>query len=338
MKKRIFAGVAALSLLVATIVVVPQLIKAADKDSVVYESYDNYKTLWEDREAPQKSGYVFGGWYEKNDGVYEALQEDDMSSYEGTVYAKYVPAYVLSVKAQNSMNTVAEDGATSMRVVSSVDCGDYQTVGFEIWLANEIKITKSGNEELETTRVYASLKSGEAERTPQQIFGNASQYLSVWRLDNIADKYDETNFYVRPYWITADGTKVEGLAKYVHVEDGYEGYVSIPVNLMTGEAVAAGMLEVICDDDRFEFYDVETGRLFTEMDSLASKGGVQIIGQTESGNADADGLFANVRFKLKAGETFAAGDGEFITFEIGQEEFCDWNEESASVDAWDYRY
>ena len=338
MNKKIIASAVAVLLVVAAAIGIPQLVKAINADSVIYEQNENYKELWNEKEAPQKAGYVFGGWYEKSSGEYVALQEETVSSYNGDVYAKFVPAYVLSVKAQNKLNTKEGDGATSMRVVSSVDAGDYKKVGFEIWIANEKQVTKAEGAPLETERVYSALKCGEEVRTAKQLFGNASEYLMVWRLDNIADTLDTTNFYIRPYWITADGTKVEGLSKYVHVEDGYNRYVSIPVNLMTGELIAAGMLDVVCDDDRFEFYDVEIGRVFDEMDSLADAEKISIVGQTESGNANADGLFANVRFKLKDGAKFEAGKGEFITFQIGQEEFCNWDEESATVDAWDYKY
>lgn len=70
---------------------------------------------------------------------------------------------------------------------------------------------------------------------------------------------------------------MEGLAKCVHTEDGYNEYVSIPVNIYDAGAVAAGVLKLTYDPDELELADIE--------------------------NATADGIYVNVRFKVKEDAT-----------------------------------
>ena len=54
-------------------------------------------------ESPE-GGYIFSGWYKQDDTTeegYEALKATELDSMtDGTVYAKFVPEEVLSVKAQ----------------------------------------------------------------------------------------------------------------------------------------------------------------------------------------------------------------------------------------------
>lgn len=308
--------------------------------------------------APIKSGYLFGGWFQKtgeNDlgnPIYTALTDEEASKLQEQslttgVYAKFVPEYVLSVKAQNEAGTKANNGNSSIRVISSIDSLDYQKVGFEILLNNKVDLSDSEGA-LETTRVYSSLKiqaesSDEKDTTvgPKDIFGDASNYLSVWRLDNIKDANDQKIINVRPYWITKDGTKVEGLAKYVHVEDGYNNYVSVPINLTSGANIAAGELKLLCSDSRFTFYDYEQGMLFGEMNVKNTIQAVRLVGNLEDVNQDAyaNGIYANVRFKLKSGQTYnRAQDGSLI-FHVKDATFCDWNEKITDISKqWDIQY
>lgn len=338
--KKITAGLLAVSVAVSGMIVVPRTVCAEEsiEDKVIYDSSYTMSEYWStgEKRVPIKEGYVFGGWYEDegNTPLKEAPADSSIKTY-----AKFVPAYVLSVKAQIESGVVENDGKpTSIRIVSSVDGNAYKNVGIEIRLNNIIEMQAP-----EATKVYDGIMvEGETEpRQAEDIFGTVSRYLSVWRLDKILDKNDSKLIYVRPYWTTVDGTKVEGLAKYIHVEDSYKKLVSVPVNLMTGEAVAAGALKVTCNDDRFEFYDVETGRLFTEMDHNAvDTKNVKIVGNAAEVNQqkNADGLYANIRFKLKDGADFEGGKGEFLKFTVTGESFCDWDEKTISINAWDIQY
>lgn len=347
--KKMAAGVLAAALIVSGVVVMPKSVEAAtgNTDTIQYvDRTSEFKTMWKEDgtgTAPVMTGYVFGGWYVDEGGVKKALSTAEAiaklaENPESGMLAKFVPAYVLGVKAQNLSETTAETESTSTRIISSVDSKNYQAVGAEIWLNNKTKLDVA-----ETTKVYSGLKVGDEteSRKPEQIFGQESHYLSVWRLTDIAKVNYSKIIYVRPYWVTMDGTKVFGLAKYVHVEDGYNGYVSVPINLMTGEAVAAGALKLTCNDDRFEFYDVQTGRIFDEMEKNASTTDtVKIVGNAAVAgqSVNADGIYASARFKLKSGQSYTGGTGDFVTFSVADENFCDWNEDFVTIDAWDIQY
>lgn len=359
--KKIVAGVLAIAMLVAGITVRPKTADAAGeyKDEIVYEDRTSEFSLsWKAGKTPEKAGYVFGGWYEKTgegsyksiDSITAASKADDTSITEG-ICAKFVPAYVMSVKAQIDADTTgADDGiGACLRVMSSVDSLDYQTVGFTILLNNSIDVSTVYNDgnALEATKVYDGLvvTEGDTEKTlyAKDIFGTQSEYLSVWRLNDIVDANDAKIIYVRPYWVTCDGTRVEGLAKYIHVEDSYNNYISVPVNLYQNKDVAAGVLQMSYNSEYFTVHDVEYGKVFEEMEyNSGLDGALMFVGnKSEIESVTANGLYVNVRFALT--ETGKAnyqgvGTGKFLSFEVGSEEFSNWDEETVTIDSWDVQY
>lgn len=305
-------------------------------DTVQYDFSAYWSETPAQRKAPVKEGYVFGGWYTKNGDVFTAVTEG-VGAGISEAYAKFVPAYVLSIKAQNAAGTTAGDGNTSIRIVSSVDSLTYQEVGFEILLNNKHSIGACA-----ATRVYSRLQNSEEGVAifPADAFGAASAYFSVWRLDNINDANDSKIIYARPYWVTKDGTRVEGLAKYVHIEDGYNSYVSVPLNLLTGEDVAIGTVELTYDADVFTFHGFEAGRLLPQMsENHAVAGTITIVGNATPGagvyeDVSADGIFANVRFTVNPDESTAGA-----VFNATAGDFCNWSETLIdTVTAWDVNY
>lgn len=339
---------------------------AEAQDRVIYEATSNISTYWnaDEKKAPVKEGYVFGGWFQKVEQKVNGAEEsvdgtttsyylpltsrdlntdaDPECDYSGMAYAKFVPAQVLSVKAQNSanMDEEAEISAISsgtpgyIRVISSLDSTNYQKVGFEIELANSIPVKTTEGEALETTQVYTGIQAGSQIVTANNIFGGESKYLSVWQLSAIdtpsnADKI----IYVRPYWVTMDGTKVNGLAKYVHIEDCYKNYISVPINLLDAKDVAAGLVKMTYQAQGLQFKEVEAGRILPEMTGTSSEGSVMIIGNAKKAGTYHTGetLFANVRFV--APDT----NVEFCT-ELLQ--FCDWEEQILSElkHVWNVKY
>lgn len=316
-----------------------------------------------EKKAPVMDNYVFGGWYiaeDVNAKKFIALKpeaittdtETGKANVEGT-YAKFVSAYVLSVKAQIDVIT-EEAGAertntASIRLISSVDSKDYQKVGFEVLLANETPLYKDEERNpLETTKVYTGLKKGESgtRLEPSAIFGPQSKFLSVWRLDGIASANDDKIINVKPYWITADGTRVDGLAKYVHVEDGYMGYISVPINLRSAKQIAAGTLTLTYPEGlEFVANKVEYDGVFPTAEMLCNDDGkseVRFVGNVSAtldgeNNVDAMGIYANVRFK-KGSLEYTGGNGEFLEFKVNDENFCKWNEEEVFIDAWNVQY
>ena len=348
--KKFAALLSAAALVMSGMMIAPAEVEAANT-AVTYESCD-MTSYWSTskKTAPVKAGYVFGGWYTKSGETYTALREgnvttdsDGKANVSGT-YAKFVPAQVASVKAQNASGVVGSDGkAASVRVISALDSKDYQKVGFKI-LANN----KNDLGTLETTKIYVGLQvdgDSSSPYSPEDIFGAPAKYLNVWRLDNIADKNDAKIINVTPYWITMDGTKVEGLSKYVHVEDGYMGYISVPVNLCdASKKVAAGMVTVKCPagltlvKDKVEFDGVFQGAEAAFYDN--GNGTIKIVGNAETVNTakTADGIFVNLRFTKGTSNYPGVGKGTFLTFTTSGEDFCDWSEAAVSIDAWDIQY
>ena len=340
MKKKLLAGFLAFALVASGIVVAPEKAEAAD--TIVYETVADFAELKATKKAPAKAGYVFGGWYEDAKGE-TALTEETVATAE-TAYAKFVPDYVLSVKAQITTGTTKETDTTSLRVISSVDSTDYQKVGFKILVANdEEKQVKDGEAPTESVKVFTGLKASGNVLTADKIFGAASAFLSTFRMDNIGKSSFGTVVYVQPYWKTMDGTVVEGLARFLHVEDSYMNYVSVPVNLTTGEAVAAGALAMKYDSSVVKVVEngVEYGNVFEEMAHNDDKAGtIKFVGNGATVDVDAiaDDLYANVRFEIIDESYEGAASGTFLTFTVENEDFANWDEETVEIDAADVKY
>ena len=374
--KRLTVSMLAVGMIITGIIAYPGLtdVEATDsiKDKVLYEYFGETETVkhWTEssKTAPVKEGYVFGGWFklvneeEKTHKAEQFIDEQGASSYyeplttvEGAAYAKFVPAQVLSVKTQNEAKVDKEYIETFtnevdsfyVRVMTSLDSANYQKVGFDIYLGNRIKAYKEGttNEPTETTKIYSGVMVSSEDGTTQvakeakDIFGDISKYVAVWPVTNINYKENVSLIiYVRPYWYTMDGTKVDGLAKYVHIEDEYLNYINVPVNLLGGEKFAAGAVNMTytnTSDDTLTLVAFEKGRIFSEMNYNYTGKTVKMIGNHDEAGTYPDNnetIYANLRFAKPTVDTeFNITDDE--------ETFCNWNEESVDVKkVWDTRY
>ena len=377
MKKKIIATFLLVAMVVSGLTVKPTMVEASEedyKDEIVFEDRTSeFSTMWKEDgngDSPIKEGYIFGGWYiENTDGqkqpldVNGAKDKKDDNLLEG-IYAKFVPAYVLSVKVQHQSEI--KEGHTdpaSVRVISSIDSTNYAKVGFDVLVNNKNKLYHCADDdnqfddELETTKVYEGLIVGtdiNNPRYPQTIFGKESKYLSVWKLSGVAKEYDAMILKITPYWITMDGTKVSGLSKFVHVEDGYKGYVNIPINLTTGEEVAAGQLKMKYDPNILKLAESTEGVAYdkaVEFDGVfkASEmayyddgnGTITFVGNAETVNTlkNADDIFANIRFQIVDKSKYPDTKSEnFLTFQVDDECFCDWDEKDVKVNAWDIQH
>ena len=372
--KKLTAGVLAVGMIVAGMIAYPKQADAAVvEDKVIYVQDDtnyNINNYWNadstKRTAPVKEGYVFGGWFKAaNAGTEGAEQEADTENYYAPLteselneavperaFAKFVPAQVLSVKAQNE-SKVTKDYITNftdvtdsfyVRVMTSLDSTNYQKVGFDIYLGNWKKVYKEGttDEPTETTKIYRGVEEGTETKHAEDIFGGVSRYVSVWQLSEINYKENVSLIiYVRPYWVTTDGTTVNGLAKYVHIEDEYLGYINVPINLLGGEDIAAGAVKVTysgAEAGSLELVAFEKGRIFTSMECDYDDTGntVKMVGNTDLtvGNYDENGetIYANLRFKAPTVST------EFNIVNEGSK-FCNWEEQYIDVKkVWDTKY
>lgn len=329
--KKIAAGSLAAVLVMSGLTLTPKA--AGTEKNVHYEEVESATDYWKkdgEKIAPVKDGYVFGGWYDAENG--NALTE-----VSGSAYAKFVPASVLSVKVQtiaDGENAITESTSapnqTELRLLSSVDQGDYQYCGFQLlYGAKELK----PSEEKHITKVYQKIEFGNNQSlTASDTFGTGAEYFFALNITPIYKNSFASKIHVRPYWVTLDGTTVYGLAKNVRIEDNYTdyNYYSMSVNLLGNEAIAAGKVKVTFDATKYTLVGdtIETGRVLEEMDSHANNGTIIIVGnaKTVNGTNVADGLLANLRLQPKEGVT----DTPTLTVENGSE-FCNWAEENVTV-------
>lgn len=180
-----------------------------------------------DEEPPayDDGGYLFGGWF------LDEKREEPVISFDGIeaeyVYAKFVPADVLEVKAQISEylgdgNVTDADGKASLRFLTSVDSRKYFDIGFHIsYLYNGSTILG----DLPASKIYYKMNTvsddtAEYDITPGGEFRSAvSTYFAARNIVNIPQEYYNTAFSVNAYWITMDGTRVEGASKTFSIEN-----------------------------------------------------------------------------------------------------------------------
>lgn len=348
MKRKIVALCLAMSMVLSGVVIQPSTVQAANE---IYWGGNKYeiKNYWSEttKKVPVKEGYVFGGWFTKDDeGNYVAIKESTLSNeVVKTIeaYAKFVPDAVLSVKTQIS-EIYEQDGKErrSIRLLSTVDGADYQEVGFQYTLG-------SGTEQkMPMSKVYTAIQKSEADT--DLIYPNTFLNISKYFIAMDINKISETNWsnivYARPYWVTLDGTEVKGLARNNRVEDNDsqgEDYVSVPINLLTDgckkASIAAGTfvfdygsygLNVAKDSSGN--YLIDTGNVFEEMSYTVNEMSKTITfvgnGTVVNEKIIGDGLFANVRFVEDT-----AVDALQDNLAYKKIQFCNWNENTLAKDA-----
>lgn len=181
-----------------------------------YSSEKYIDSTTQEKIAPQLEGYLFAGWYTFDGTTYNAVKNPQENT---TYYAKFVPEEVLDIKAQVSDklfdDDTTNDGTAAIRFVTSLDNSmSYQKVGFNIKKGS----TGEAKDADTTDYVYRTLYavgatdgSGKAEEyTPEDLFHSESYYFKTWTITNIDQGAYNTDVTVIPYWITLDGTRVEG--------------------------------------------------------------------------------------------------------------------------------
>ena len=364
--KQILAGLLVMAMLITGLMITPMDAKAADSvkedngveyvlDTTKYNFTDYWKADAAERKAPTKVGCVFGGWYQDTDGddtLEPITQEDAEKITTGeNIWAKFVPAEVLSVRTQLEAETatedgknVADDGTTYLRLLSGVNGLDYQKVGFDIWYNKKYQET----DEIATniTKVYANITNDETDSEPlaaSSVFGAAATHFSVLRLNEIYKGNFNYVIYVTPQWTTLDGTLVKGQAKYVRVIDGYASnrFISVPVNFLEGDAVAAGKLEMTYNT-KLEVVEVDTngydaGQQKTEGSHYDNKEGTIKFVNNITGAASIEPesvVYANVWFK----ETEEISSRTKLEFTVSGCSFYNWDEQQADVTPWNFIY
>ncbi len=357
--KRVMAVVLSAVLLVSCVVYAqPQKASATEATSQVYrevakESFEGYIGS---NKAPVLDGYLFAGWVaQKADGTAEPIEklDDAVLNEEGvTVTAKFIPNHLATVACQIKADAY-DDGVekTELRVVSLVDSGDYQVVGFNlykrIWKADtnsykEIKLCEYSSDATESspsriTKVYsglyATVNGTKIAKYPENVFGKDAKgyYFTAARITGIPKAaYDSCIFVIKPYWVTADGTYVEGFGEYDRVSDGQNGIVNVSVNVKQAQAIAAGMLSVEYPAG-LTYVGADVGRIFEEMKAEEKNGRVNCVGNVadiSENAANPNDIYMNLRFKKTDALAFENGK---LTFSIVSKEFANKDENDAVV-------
>ena len=351
MMKCVVTGIMTAVILVSGIVISPKDAKEAKavaltEDKVFYDELTgkDFKELYvaQNKTAPTKEGYLFAGWY-LGEGTDVVTTNTDLDAIKDgdKIYAKFVPSYVLSVKSQNYVGTAASengipsaDNKTKTRVVSSVDDSLlYSKVGFTGTINNKTF-------DIESTKVWDTLSVNGKEYGPKKVFGETSKYFFILNIQNIPETEWAKQMYVRPYWITEDGTKVEGLGKYVYVEDGLKNYISVPVNLNNvTEGIAAGVLKVSYDKSRLKFVESIDGRVFDDMKISAHEDSkIACVGNVSTlQDVTKDDMYITLRFEVTDGISLEDRDALY-QFAISAEDFANVNEDDVNLTVWDVQY
>ena len=227
-----------------------------------------------------------------------------------------------------------------------MDCKKYQNAGFEIIDMSGETDRVISTEPIDTVYSALRVKTNDSEPkdyTPQQLFGKFNedeQRLVVLTLNNIPESKWNSDIYVRPYWTTLDGVKVYGLGKYIYVNDGLDGWISIPVNLHTGADVAAGLVDVGFDNEKLEYKEYRAGRVFEEVNANITTDGTTIkcVGNvSEVENKAANDMYITLRFKLK--NNYEIGNGtDFLNFTMSNMNFANLSEEYVPMNILNIQY
>ena len=257
--KRILAGVLSLAVVVAGFAYAPTEVQAEETIGKKWQKVEYAKfSEMVGEKAPvyegndEDTGYLFAGWFKSDEEDADAIRtEGDVE--EGTaVYAKFIPASLTGVACQVDLRDNTDK--KNMRVVSLVDSDQYSAVGFNIYgrydadrdenRTNEAEWTMykyDSDNVAESTEVFDGLyeykKDGDEwkkrERFPQHIFGEAATgYLfTTVSISNIPTAFFNATMVVQPYWVTLDGTYVEGMGEFNRISDWDDGIINISVNI-----------------------------------------------------------------------------------------------------------
>lgn len=185
------------------------------------------------------------------------------------VYAKYVDADMLGVKAQVIKGTTDRSNYSDIRFVTSSDNLFYRRMGFEITFGGATAT-------VESKYVYTKLYAVGEELTtnddgtpkfldyePSELFSADSRYFKVYSLWNVPNRSFNENFTVRPYWVTMDGTKVYGEAEDKSIWMGYptNGEYLPKVVKTTYETEDVVIAEIIPTEEKYGYSIDKTGEV-----------------------------------------------------------------------------
>lgn len=183
-------------------------------DVSTYKADGSYPT------APE--GKIFAGWY-KDDMNFSPETALGKAENTGQAYALFVDEDVLTVKWQVKADVATSD-STDLRLITSVDSGNYTNVGFAI----SYNGTSMGNRV--ATTVYTELpgfEAGTVQNYSPTVFSPSSKYFMSYRFNGLTSSTYDKTFVVEPFWTTLDGTVVYGTQNTFTISDAKEFEESI---------------------------------------------------------------------------------------------------------------
>ena len=208
------------------------------EEFATYRSADGHK-------APTYKNYLFAGWYtdaacDTNQAVSSSATTVDAE----TVYAKFVPRHILTVKAQISAEltdgNITNNTKGNIRFATTVDSINYSQVGFKIAYDRNGDKVDDGRTVV-SNEVYAQLNAiGGITYNPTD-FSGASTYFKACTVRNIGEDFYDLEFTVTPFWKTLDGTEVNGDVVVKTINQGMDvKFLSNKTALFVGDSIQAG--------------------------------------------------------------------------------------------------
>ena len=370
--KRMMAGALILAMAVVGVVNMPQQAEAENAGVVKSQKVENadFVAYIDAKKAPECTladseniGYLFAGWY-KDEALSEPIAEKEGIGTD--VYAKFVPSYLTGIACQVDTK---EGEMRNLRVVSLVHSQYYNAVGFNVygrydadndgtneteWLMYSHD-AETDDKKAETTTLFKGLYAYENNKTtlkkPENVFGADAEgfYFTTVSIAGIGVKHNpntnkdvdfrDATMAVKPYWITLDGTYVEGMGEFNRVNDYYNQIVNVSVNIKNATEIAAGIINVKCPAG-FTLVEGECGRVF-EQAKCAQKGTlIRCVGNVKeaANSTNPNDVYMNLRFSVAEGTQIKLGENNF-SVSIPDKGFCNMNEEvKMDVDAWNIKY
>ena len=354
--KRILSATLAFAIAASGFVLSSKQTQAADVEIVKYEvvQYDIFEAAINSKTAPETAGYLFGGWYKYDSASKKGTPITSVNDVtaEDTIAAKYVSIDMSRIAFQ--LNLDKNNRTRDMRIVSLVDSTNYSAVGFNVYgrknndpVGEEwLMYSYNSDSKAQSTKVYAGLKVYSDEENydvkyPSDVFGSDAEgfKFTTMLLQGVPDSDYDTIVSIRPYWITKDGTYVEGMGEFNRVDDYNDGIVNISVNLKQATSIAAGLLEVTYTD-AFQYVGADYGCVFEDMEIVNLKTGsircVGIVRDTAKNSENPNEVYVNLRFR-KTDTNLKVGTSLF-TVTVPERGFYTIDEKEAEVYAPSIKY
>ena len=200
-KRRILSLLLCMALVFAT-VANPLMAQAAEQTQYELSDYRNEKEY----KAPTKSGYMFAGWYYDK----EFKNYVDANDVDGPAYAKFVDPKVFEVKFQLRQGTTAVKKETDLRMITTVDSGNYYAIQFQVEIEGKKAL-------LPVDTIYSTIygyRNGENQLYEPSIFSATdSAFFAVQKVTDIPEVMFGKSITVTPVYETMDGTIITGVAR-----------------------------------------------------------------------------------------------------------------------------